>query len=141
MNVIRRKIDKFLNTPIEIDEEELHRRIRLIAAITGLIGAIVTGSIIINGLISDMKEKTGDTQSEGKIIECTKVTNNTIWSFIGFQDSTEYKTIIEVNNKILEDTNKEIYYLCKDKINQNINLEIETYEGNPSRISKVIDNN
>lgn len=137
MNILKKKIDKFLNMPV--DEEKMVFAIRLIVAISALILIFVSGIAIVNDMITDIKEKTGYTQVEGKVIECTSVSNNTIWSFIGIEENTKYKTIIEVDNSILESTKKEIYYLCKDKIDNNLNLNVKTYDGKMSEIEKIID--
>ncbi|MGN2371433.1 hypothetical protein ACTFJW_15535 [Clostridium cagae] len=137
MNILKKKIDKILNTPVS--GEDFHRNLRLIVLTIGLIGTCVVGGTIISNMITDIKEKTGYIQVEGKVIECTTASNNTIWSFIGIEDSTEYKTIIQVNNKILESHKKEIYYMCKDKENNSIDLEVGTYEDEANSIEKIID--
>lgn len=132
MNIVKRTIDKILDMPV--DEEKIFKVTRLIGSIMVSIFMIVTAKMMIN----DTKEKTEYIQVEGKVIECTMVPNNTIWSFIGFEENTEYKTIIEVDSNILESNNKEIYYLCKDKIDSDINLNVKTYDGEMNSIEKII---
>ncbi|WP_321994633.1 hypothetical protein [Clostridium butyricum] len=136
MNIVKRTIDKILDMPV--DEEKIFKVTRLIGSIMVSIFMIVTAKMMIKDTINDTKEKTEYIQVEGKVIECTMVPNNTIWSFIGFEENTEYKTIIKVDSKILESNNKEIYYLCKDKIDSDINLNVKTYDGEMNSIEKII---
>ena len=107
-----------------------------------LIAVIFFALIISLGMlkveINEVNKRTEIIQTEGKVVECITVKNTTIFSLVGLDDSLEYKTIIEVDNGILESKNKEIYYLCKDKINSNIDLKIETFNGKARKITEVL---
>ena len=115
--------------------ENKAKLVRTIAVVEMMIVCLGMGI----GLYRNMKDNTKTMKSEGTVIECAKTTNNTIWSFIGFVDSTEYKTLIKVDNNILESSNKEIYYLCKDKVNSNINVELSIYKGEPINVKNVME--
>lgn len=76
-------------------------------------------------------------QTEGKVVECTFVENDTILSSIGLEDSIYYKTLIEIDNNVLERKDKEIYFSCKGKVGDIINVEIEKYKDKIISIKKV----
>ncbi|HBJ1645851.1 TPA: hypothetical protein LA462_000304 [Clostridium botulinum] len=90
--------------------------------------------------INEVNKGTETIQTQGKVIACTTNESVTIFSLIGLVDSLEYKTIIKVDNEILESPNKEVYYLCKDKIDSNVDLQIETFDGKASEIKEVLNN-
>ncbi|NFL43159.1 hypothetical protein FDB61_15840 [Clostridium botulinum] len=90
--------------------------------------------------INEVNKRIETIQTEGKVVACTTKESVTIFSLIGLVDSLEYKTIIKVDNEILESPNKEVYYLCKDKIDSNVDLQIKTFDGKASEIKEVINN-
>ncbi|MBY7009313.1 hypothetical protein FDC58_14910 [Clostridium botulinum] len=121
-----------------MEQYEFHKKIRSIGLIIAMIPILIVLFGILKHTISDLDKKTETIQTEGKVVECTTVENTNIFSLVGLNDNLEYRTIIEVDNKILESRNKEIYYLCKDKVNSSVNFKIETYDGEASKIKKVL---
>lgn len=114
---------------------EYSKRIR---AILSLVIAIpITISLGIK-LYEDI-QKFEVTNQNGTIIECSKIEKNTIWSFIGLSENIEYKTVVQVGNKALESSAEEIYYMCKDKEKESVDLKVKSFNGNAYKIDEIIE--
>lgn len=112
-------------------QKQFVKNIKIVSSFIILIVLVITASILYKN--SSIKK------SEGTIIECTKIKRNIISSLIFMIESTEYKTIIKVDNNIIVSYDKYTYYLCKDNINNKIDVELLTYKGEPISIKKVLD--
>ena len=129
-----------MDKPNEMEDYEFRRRFRAILSVIAFIPILLVSLNYLIRSMNDIEEKTKIIQTEGKVLDCTIGENNTLFSFIGLGDNLEYKTVIVVDDEVLESNNKDIYYLCKDKVDSNITFKIETFDGKADSIKKVINN-
>lgn len=85
-----------------------------------LAGMVLASDLLTKDFLSDFTT----INKEGTILDCKSNDNNSVLSDLGLAKKTNYKTVIKVDNAILESNKKEVYYSCKDKIDSNIKVEV-----------------
>lgn len=116
------------------DNYQYSKRIRSIVSLVIMIPITISFGIKLYKSI----QKFEITNKNGTIIECSKIEKNTIWSFIGLVDNIEYKTIVQVGNKALESSEEQIYYMCKDKEKESVDLKVKSFNGNAYEIDEIM---
>lgn len=97
-----------------------------------LISFVINAPSMVNN-ITDTNVKVESCQ----IINCSSNENSNIFTFFGISDNTEYTTYFNLNGTVVSSSNKDIYNLCKDSVNENVSLEIEYYGTDFHRVIKV----